>query len=346
MTRRIVRRLVLALCAALPGIARGQTSGSVFITGPAGNPLHDGTPAFTITTSGFTPAELPLQLTLQIATRSDFGGALLADTTVAGSAASILLPHLLPEKVNVWWRARVTTAKGALVLSDATGPRTTAAWLTLLSPNGPIGSTVASKTPTFVWSSAKVAPSLPPWIYRITVIRAVTRLSDLSASSLADTTFRTPVELEANNPYTWQVTATRATGDSITVKSQSTFTILDPNAPIATTLFPNFPNPFPNAKVQATCIWFDLRVQSDVQLDVFDMRGNHVVRILPGRGLGTTIPAGRWGRAAEGSNSGCDERLTWDGRADDGRDVPPGVYIIRFRGDGQTFQRVAVWKGR
>lgn len=345
MTRRGAATAVVLLLASLARGAGAQTSGFVTVSGPAGNPLIDGVPAFTVTTSGFQATELPLQITLQIATRADFGGALLADTTVMGASATIVVPRLLPEHLNVWWRARVRTARGALVLSDATGPRATSSWLTLVEPDGPIGTTVATKTPTFLWSSAHVQPPVGAWAYRLTVVHTATNVPALSAST-SDTSFTPFLELEANTSYHWKVTASLPTGDSSTVQSRSSFVISDPKSPIATTLFQNFPNPFPSANTPVTCIWFDLRAQSDVALDVFDVRGNHVARILPGRGLGTTLPAGRYGRAAVGSDSGCDDRLTWDGRADDGRDVPPGVYIIRFRGDGKTIQRVALWKGR
>jgi len=115
---------------------------------------------------------------------------------------------------------------------------------------------------------------------------------------------------------------------------------------VATVLYVPFPNPFPNARVSSTCIWFDLRALSEVRLDVLDIRGNHVARILPGRGLGPLFPPSRYGRAAVGSDSGCDDRLTWDGRDDNGRAVPMGVYIIRFRGDGLTLTHKVLWKGR
>jgi len=343
VTRRRAATALLLL-GAFARAAGAQTSGVVTVTGPAGNPLRDGIAAFSVSTSGFTAAEFPLKLTLQIATRADFGGALLADTTITSPASVIVIPHLLPEHINIWWRVRAQTAAGALVLSDATGPRGTATWLTLDSPNGPIGSTVGSKTPTFVWSSAHVVPPVGAWVYRLTVFRSATQVPVLSVST-PDTAFKSTAELEANTSYRWQVVASLPTGDSTTVKSLSTFVIVDPNAPIATTLFQNFPNPFPTALVQATCIWFDLRAQSDVTLDIYDLRSNHVARILPGHGLGPTFPAGRYGRAEIGSDTGCDSRLTWNGRADDGREVPPGVYVIRFKGDGQTIQRLVLWKG-
>jgi hypothetical protein len=79
---------------------------------------------------------------------------------------------------------------------------------------------------------------------------------------------------------------------------------------------------------------------------VLDLRGNFVAKIPPGRGLGPIFPPGRYGRAAVGSDSGCDDRLTWDGRDDSGRIVPAGVYLIRFQGDGKRITKPVVWRGR
>ena len=337
-------RLAAMLATVATSLTAQSTSGSAILNGPAGNPIRDGTPAFTVTTANFQPQELPLQITVQIATRSDFGGALLADTTVTGSSASIVIPRLLPQVITIWWRARVRTAQGAVVFTDATGPRTTPAWLTLISPNERNGSTVSNKQPTFLWTAAAVHAPVTPWSFQIRITRSSDNATVLTGT-LPDTVFVPFQALESNTSYRWTVIAILSTGDSVRVNSFGTFVILDPNAPAATVLYHNFPNPFPTPTVAATCIWFDLRLQSEVQLEILDIRGNHVARILPGRGLAGTLPAGRYGRATIGSSSGCDERLTWDGRADTGQFVPPGVYIVRFRGDSKVSQLTLLWKG-
>ena len=322
-----------------------QTSGTVVIMGPPGNPIRQGTPAFTIATTGFSPAELPLRLTLQLATQADFRGPLLADTTVTGvTSATIVVPRLLPERINLWWRARVLTAGGQLVLSNVDGPRTSATWLTLVAPNGRNGATVDTRRPTFLWSSATILPPVRPWTYQIVISQSLDGAVVLT-SPASDTIFTSSVDLESNTPYRWSVTAKLATGDSVRVASFSTFVILDANAPSATVLYRPFPNPFPNDRVTSTCIWFDLRVLSEVRIDILDLRGNHVAKIMPGRGLGPVFPPSRYGRAAIGSESGCDNRLTWNGRDDNGRFVPAGAYLIRFRGGGITAHQKVLWRG-
>ena len=318
---------------------------SVVVNNAGGNPLHEGTPRFTISTSGFVAAELPLSIRLEVALSADFAAPLFADTTVSGSVATIVIPRLLPPSSNVWWRAGARTAQGALISSQADGPRRTSPWLTLIAPNNLNGSTVDANRPRFTWSSPAIFLPVAPWRYTV----AISRSSDgfvVQSATLADTVFTAFADLESNTPYRWTVSAVAGTGDSLRVISASSFVIASANAPIATVLFQNFPNPFPNDRLNATCIWFDLRRQSDISLEVLDLRGNHVAKILPGRGLGGTLPSGRWGRAVVNSDSGCDERLSWDGTDDSGRIVRPGVYLIKFTGDGLTQIRKALFLGR
>jgi hypothetical protein len=345
--REVVRAWALATAVAIAAqAAGGQTSGTAVVTGPAGNPLRDGTPAFTVTTSGFLPTELPLQIDLQVATAADFSR-LFADTTVSGSSAAIVIPRLLPPKINIWWRVKLRTAQGVPVITDAVGPRQTSPWLTLITPNGLNGTTVDSTFPVFLWTSVATHPPVKPWKYFFVISRKSDAFPVVTDSaSFPDTTFTPFAALETNTSYLWTVTASLSTGDSIRVQSFSTFVILSANAPLATVLYQSFPDPFPNGRVSTTCIWFDLKNQSQVRIDVLDLRGNHVAQVTPGRGLGPTYPPGRYGRAAVGSDSGCDDRLTWDGRDDTGRTVPPGVYLVRFVGDGITSTKKLLFKGR
>jgi len=340
----------LGVCAAtvLGFVVAPQASAQnrdVSVVGPAGNPLREATPRFTVTTSGFTAADQPLQLRLQVALTSDFAAPLFADTTLTGLSASVVVPRLLPPQVSVWWRVIARTAQGAPVNSNVEGPRRTAAWLTLIAPNNLNGSTVDTPRPFFLWTSPALLPPVAPWRYTIVISRSSDALAVVTGT-LPDTAYRPFSDLESNTSYRWAVTAVAGTGDSVRVISASSLVITSPNAPIATVMFQSFPTPFPTDRLRATCIWFDLKRQSDITLEVLDLRGNRVARILPGRGLGGTLPPGRYGRAAFGSDSGCDERLTWDGTDDAGRIVRPGVYLIRFTGDGVTSIKKVLFRGR
>jgi subtilisin-like proprotein convertase family protein len=82
--------------------------------------------------------------------------------------------------------------------------------------------------------------------------------------------------------------------------------------PAATALLGNAPNPF-NA---GTRILFDLARDDRVRLDLFDVRGRLVRRLLD-----APLAAGR-------------HEVAWDSRDDAGRPVASGTYLCRLRGDG------------
>ncbi|MBA4070281.1 MAG: hypothetical protein C0497_00335 [Gemmatimonas sp.] len=322
---------------------------SVSVIGPTDNPLRDGIPAFTIVATGFVPADLPLRFTLQVATNTSFATGLLSDTTVtgAGTSQTIAPRRLLPERSTVYWRGVVTTAAGLQVNSAISGPFNTAPWLTLMSPNNPNGSVVYTKRPLFTWRSARIDASAGRWQYEIRVVES--NGNPVLVGRLDDTVYAPVRDLEGNTSYRWSVSAwIPSTGDSTRVSSAASLVVVDPSVPPATTLFQNFPNPFPNDRVNGTCIWFDLRTASAVELQVLDLRGNLVRSLIPGPAFpsSATFAAGRYGRASEGSNTGCDPRLSWDGTDDSGRAAPTGVYLIRLRADGVETFRKALFKGR
>jgi hypothetical protein len=118
--------------------------------------------------------------------------------------------------------------------------------------------------------------------------------------------------------------------------------------PRTTTLYQNFPNPFPAGPGLVTCIWFDLARSTEVLIQVLDVRGNVVRTLVPSPGIPSELAAGRYGRATGDipDGFGCDDRLTWDGVASDGRLVPAGVYLLRMRADGAEVVRRMLFLGR
>ena len=118
--------------------------------------------------------------------------------------------------------------------------------------------------------------------------------------------------------------------------------------PRATLLYQNFPNPFPSAGILATCFWFDLAHDTDVRIQVLDIRGNVVRTLVPAPNLPGRLPAGRYGRGTGDipDGFGCDGRYIWDGTASDGRFVPAGVYLLRMRADGADIARRILFLGR
>ena len=137
--------------------ARTAAVAAVTVSGPAEDTLHDATPIFRVAASGVAGAGCDVELTLEIAGTFDFAGPLIHEESRCGDTATIVLSRALPERRTVYWRARVASASGERAVSAVTGPRSTAAWLTLRAPNSPNGSTVQTRRPTFVWHSARAA---------------------------------------------------------------------------------------------------------------------------------------------------------------------------------------------
>ena len=79
-------------------------------------------------------------------------------------------------------------------------------------------------------------------------------------------------------------------------------------SPMATRLLPSFPSPM----TSASTIRFELDRPGPVRLDVFDVSGRHVRELVRGE-------------QAAGAHE-----LSWAGRDDDGRALPPGVYLLRL----------------
>jgi hypothetical protein len=177
------------------------------------------------------------------------------------------------------------------------------------------------------------------------------RLSQVTRSQLGiiDTVFTWPVDLDANTSYQWKVVARLPNGlpsDSGFAVGASTFTIEPTDAVVRTLLYQNFPNPFPAPSSATTCFWFDLRIGTHVELTILDLRGHHVKTMIPGV-LPSELGSGRYGRLNALESSGCDPALAWDGTADNGRLVPAGVYLVRFKadGEGETVKKI-IFLGR
>jgi hypothetical protein len=219
-------------------------------------------------------------------------------------------------------------------------------WLSLITPNSPVGNAFDIRRPLLVWRVAPVVNSIGPWRFDLEITTA--GRPEVAASGVRDTTFRPFSELQANTSYRWNVRATLPNGANIRVYSQGSFVITDPPLPTTTLSYQNFPNPFPTAATQSTCFWFDVGEDGVlVSLDVLDLRGNLVKRIVPADDGVERFDAGRYGRGAPGASSNCDNRFVWDGTATDGRTVAPGVYLARFRTNksAPTYRKI-VFTGR
>jgi hypothetical protein len=156
-----------------------------------------------------------------------------------------------------------------------------------------------------------------------------------SARGIDSTSFVPPIPLEKNLPFRWRVVAHLGTDSQVTT-SPGTFLVADTSMPGTTLLFQNFPNPFPNIAtgLTTTCIWFDVAQPGEVRLEIFDIRGRLVRRLVPSTLVPGTLAAGRYGRPAGDAPGTCDSRFAWDGRDDRGVQARAGVYVYRLTAPG------------
>lgn len=221
------------------------------------------------------------------------------------------------------------------------------AWARLTTLDDPAGTTIRDVRPTLTWTSPAVSTPPGPFVYRVRVARADDGAVDASVDSLTATTWVPDHDLERNTPYRWSVTALLGRDSAVTT-SRGTFLITDETTPDITTLFQNFPNPFPNTGTGqlTTCFWFDLAHDGNVRLDVLDLRGHLVRTLFPVGTRNGFLPAGRYGRPAVGAATGCDPTFAWDGMATNGTAVPRGVYLAKLSTpDGIFFKRIVYLGG-
>ncbi len=304
------------------------------------------TPTFAWTAGPAPGAVPPDTFLLQVALDSTFATVTL-DTTVTDSSVS--LPFALDPGTRIYWRAMARSPLGVAEWTRTIGPLVGPPWATLLTLNAPSGESIRDSQPLFAWHAPAVTSPPGPLTFDLVVFPASEGPGQpaLAVSGLTDTLYRPVVPLEKNLPFRWQIVARLGPGDSAVTTSTGTFLVLDQAAPATTLLFQNFPNPFPNPAlgVTNTCIWFDIATPGDVRLDVYDVRGHLVRRLVPSASLPAQLPVGRYGRPGGNALGTCDPRLEWDGRDDTGAYVRPGVYLYRLSAPGYQDTKRIVFLG-
>jgi len=344
--RRVAALLMAAAAFGVPWRA-GAQSVTLAISALAGDSTS---PAPQMTVTGI-PVRLdlgPYTVSLAIANEPTFRNPFFF-RSADGTSGTFNVDSLMPERTMVFFRARLSDAFGTVV-AQATAQHPVRSWLRLVAPiRGPT-TVVGTESPQFVWSSPAITFPPFPWEYDISVFNTRTGHRDFFQDHLSDTSFTFTQPLEANTSYTWQVHArainSTGTGDA-RVSSPGTIIIASPGAPTVTLLYQNFPNPFGSGtRSMRTCFWFDLARPSKVKITIYDIRQRLVRRVLPTASDDAILPIGGYGRENIDTQSGCgDNRLSWDGRDDGGRFVPPGVYLVVFEGDGKRSSVKMVFKG-
>jgi len=347
-----VGRRVAALLVAVAALGKTQGAGAQTVTLAISAIIADSTspaPFITVTGVPIAPEFGPYTLSLAIANEPTFRNPFLVKNA-DGNVATFTVDSLMPERVMVFFRARLVDAFGTTV-AQATAQHPVRSWLRLVSPiRGPT-TVVTTQSPEFVWDSPPI--TVPPglWQYDLSVINTQTGRRDFFKDGLSETSYTFPEPLEANTSYSWQVhaRAVNSSGTSETrVSSPGTIIIASPGAPIVTLFYQNFPNPFGRGTRQMrTCFWFDLARPSKVKITIYDIRQREVRHILPVSSSGdATFPIGGYGRENIDTQTGCgDSRFAWDGRDDGGRLVPQGVYLAVFEADGVRSSVKIVFKG-
>jgi hypothetical protein len=265
------------------------------------------------------------------------------DTTLTDQS-SVLLRGPVKPGLPLYWRVDARAATGATASSGLIGPVVVPPWAVLTSLSSRGGTTTFEVQPTLTWTPTPVASPPGPFEYDLFVRRVGDAFDIVGVAGLSQTQFTVPTPLERSVSYTWSLVV-RAGADSSLVASAGAFLVADPSTPPATLLYQNFPNPFPAAGRDSTCLWFDLASASIVELDVLDLRGAMVRRFIPGPDFPAILTAGRYGRGNIPGGGVCDPRLMWDGRAADGRRLPAGVYLYRLRAGGTVQFKRIVFRG-
>ena len=307
---------------------------------PGAGALTTISPAFAWTVGTVPPSAAPVTYRLRVSRDSTLASPTVDTTLTAETAA----PARAFKSGSIFWRVDATAASGETASTGRIGPIVVPAWATLTSLSNPAGMVIDTAQPRLTWRPAGVSTPPGPFIFDLDVQRVATGITDFNVANLTDTTFDLPRPLERNTAYRWLLVV-HAGSDTSIIRSQGSFLVVDLGMPTSTLLYQNFPNPFPAAGRDSTCLWFDLALAGTVELDILDLRGNRVRRFVPGPDFPGVLAPGRYGRGSAGGGI-CDPRLMWDGRADDGHPLPGGVYLAKLKASGLIVFKRIVFRGK
>jgi hypothetical protein len=338
-------RMMLLAIALFAGAARVARAQSIQIILPTVDDSISPAPSINVVASLVPPDQQPASITFEVSFEEQFRTPFFA-RSAPGAVGRFQLDSLLPQRTVVHMRARLLDRSGVVRAEQVIHP-VVHSWLTLVSPVRSL-EVLFTRHPTFSYRTPAITLPPGPWIYTVTITNVGQNRIEQQIPNLSTTDFVPTVPLDACTSYRWSVTARAPNGganDEITVKSPGTFVIQSAECPSATLFLQPFPNPFgagtPSDKV---CFWFDLAHRSTVSLTIYDLRLRQVKRIVPGA-IGVVLDSGAFGRQSLDAQTGCDQRLTWDGRDERGRPVPPGIYMVVFEADGVRISHKILYKG-
>jgi hypothetical protein len=302
-------------------------------------------PAPNMTVTAVPARAATYAVTLEMSTEAAFARPFYI-SSADGLFGTFAIDSLLPEKARIFMRVRLF--EDGIIVAEQRQQHVVQAWVRLIEPLQQDLANVRTRTPRFIWQSPAITLPPGPWQYELTVSETRTGTRTVLAN-VTDTSFVvSDSSLQANTSYRWQIRAraanSRGVGEVVT-RSSGTFVITTAEKPTATIFYQNFPNPFGRGeRVQTTCFWFDLGEASTVRLTIYNLRLQRVRRMVPGPLGPGPFAAGAYGRGDPTNQTGCDDRLSWDGRDDDGRLVPTGVYVAEFMANGVRTTRKVYFK--
>src|SRR6266850_123933 len=307
---------------------------------PAAGPLTTITPTFVWTVGTLPSFATPVTYRLRIGRDASLAAPIIDRLTTAQTFVN----SQALKAGNLFWQVDATAASGETGTTGVIGPVAVPSWATLTSLSNPAGMVIDTAQPTFTWKPVQVSSPPGPLDFDLDVQRVASGVTNFNVANLTDTTFALTQPLERNTAYRWFLTV-HAGPDTSIIRSQGSFLVVDLGMPTSTLLYQNFPNPFPAVGRDSTCLWFDLAIAGNIELDILDLRGNRVRRFVPGPDFPGVLGPGRYGRGS-GSGGICDPRLMWDGRADDGHPLPAGVYLAKLKAPGLLVFKRIVFRGK
>ncbi|HEX9108274.1 MAG TPA: hypothetical protein VF832_13620, partial [Longimicrobiales bacterium] len=192
---------------------------------------------------------VPVRFTVQLATDSALNNIILTDTASNASSLTIHVP--LRPMPRLYWRVIANGPAGLRRTTVVSGPLVMPRWAVLTTLNASGRSISNTERPTLRWNPLAVSPAVGPMLFDVQILDATgTVVPGETVSNIQSDSVKLPAPLDYNRDYSWRVIA-KVGSIADTVTSLGTFIVTNSLHPPSTTLYQNFPNPFPRPELGA-----------------------------------------------------------------------------------------------